>query len=121
MLDTLHCPVCNLKLKNKKLNNYHLHSVNNISDYFERNCTNGMNHFVQMFTHQKSKEVHFLKTSLAPNFTRFIEIDFLNKKSRISCFKMGQPEYIEVKKIMSPDFPFLNSLKEKVETFVTFL
>lgn len=121
MIDTLNCPICNNRLKNKKFNEHYLHIANNVSNYIERTCKSGMNHSLQFFTEESTKKVHLLKVSLSPNYSRFIEIDYLNSKCRISCLKMGQPEYIELKKIIAPDFPNLSILKEKVETLVTFL
>jgi hypothetical protein len=120
MKDTLYCPICNNKLKNKKLKNQNLYLINNCSDYIERTCSDGFNHTLQFFTEQKTKKVHLLKTSLNHNYSKFIEIDYLNNKSRISCFKMGKPEYIEIDKVIDTDFPKLDNLKNKINTYVAF-
>lgn len=121
MIDTLLCPICSNKLRNRNIKNHYAYAIDNVSNYIERTCSGGMNHSLQMLTEQDTKKVHFLKTSLNHTYSRFIEIDFLNNKSRISCLKLGKPEYIEIKKIFTPDFPELSVLKEKVETLVTFL
>jgi len=120
MNDTLYCPVCNNKLKNKNLPNQKLYAVDNQSDYIERTCSSGFNHSLRFFTDKKTKKVHLLKTSISPNYSRFIEIDFLNHKSKISCFKMGESEAININKIIEPDFPNLSNLKNKVDVYVKF-
>ena len=121
MIDTNKCPICSEKLKNRKLKNHYLYFVENISDYIEKTCSNGMNHTVQIFTDVKTKKIHLLKTSLSHDYSKFIEFDFLNSKSRISYFKLGIPEYINIKKLINPDFPKLINIKDKVNTYVNFI
>lgn len=121
MIDTKNCPICNQKLKNRNLKDHYLYFVDNVSDYTEKVCSNGINHTIQIFTDSKTKKIHLLKTSISHDYSKFIEIDFLNSKSRISYFKLGKPEYVNVKKIIYPDFPNLKSIKDKVDTYVKFI
>jgi len=120
MIDTLFCPVCNLKLKNRKLDQY-IFYIENSSNYIERTCSNGMNHVLQILVDKKTKDVHWLKMSLSDNFSKFIEIDYLNNKSKITFFHKKNKEFIDLPKVIEPDFSNLNSLKEKVNTYVKFL
>jgi len=117
MHDTLYCPICNNKLKNKKLINYKSYFIGNISNYIQRTCTNGMNHTLQFITEEKTKKVHSLKTSLNELYSRFIEIDFVNYKSRISFFNFGKPDHLIINNIFDLDFPNLKKIKEKVEIY----
>lgn len=122
MKDTQNCPICNNYLKNIKKDNHYLYNINHTDNYISHTCSLGMNHFLQFFTQKESKNVHFLKVSLTPNYSRFVEIDFFNNKSKISYFKPDKgTEYIELKKAIEPDFPKLILLKEKVDTLVNFL
>lgn len=118
MDDTLICPICQ-----KKLSNYAVSSrqdLDKTSTYTERKCA-GMNHIIVLLSNKKTNKIDYIKMSLNPNYSKFIEIDFFNKKSRISCFRDGKPEHIEISKMLEPDFPQLTKLKEKVNLFVLFL
>ena len=107
MEDTLTCPICNNKLRNLYLIDFQI----------ERTCV-GINHTLQFIV--KNKQVLFLKTSLESNYSKFIDIDFVDKKCKIIMLKMSKPFYIEIPKLLEPDFPLLLSLKEKVSLYVTF-
>ena len=65
-------------------------------------------------------KIDLLKLSLSPQYSRFIEINYVLGKSRISCMKNSQPDYIEIEKILEPDFPDLTKLREKVSLYVIF-
>lgn len=90
------------------------------ADYVERTCSSGMNHVIQLFADSNTKKVDFIKLSLNPKYSRYLEIDFLNQKCRINCMKDGKAEYIEVPKMIIPDFPNLVRLKERVSLYVVF-
>lgn len=120
MHDTLTCPICGNKLRSIKQNNKHLHQVGKTADYIERTCSDGMNHSLQIFVDESNNKVDLLKLSLNPKYSRFLEIDFHNQKCRINCLKEGKPEYIEIKKMLEPDFPDLLKLKEIVSMYIVF-
>lgn len=120
MDDILLCPVCGNKLRNIRTADKFLHPVNKTATYFERTCSGGMNHSLQLFTDEATKQVDLLKISLNSKFSRYVEIDFLNKKSRIHCLKDGKPQYIDIPKMVVPDFPTLTKLKERVGLYITF-
>ena len=120
MDDTLACPICGNKFRNIRLPHKHLHKINKTSTYFERTCSDGMNHSLQLFTDELTGQVDLIKLSLNPNYSKFIEIDFFNKKCRIICLKDSKPAYIEIQKILPLDFPLLTKLKERVSLYITF-
>jgi len=120
MEDVITCPICNGKLRTLRLIDKYHHVVNKTANYIERTCSQGMNHSLQLLTDETTGQVDFIKISLNHKYSRFIEIDFINQKSRISCMKAGKAEYIDVDKIWEPDFPNLTKLKEKVALFITF-
>jgi hypothetical protein len=120
MDDTLACPICANKLRNIKLPNKFLHAANKTANYIARTCHNGMNHSVTFYVDEDSKQVDFIKLSLNPKYSRFIEIDFVNQKCRINCLKDSKPYYIDINKILEPDFPLLNELKSRVGLYITF-
>lgn len=120
MDDTSECPICGNKLRTVWLVNRHLHSVGKTANYAERTCSTGMNHSLQLFTDTVTKKVDLLKLSLNSKYSRYLEIDFVNQRCRISCFKEGKPESIEIEKMIEPDFPLLVKLKEKVSMYIVF-
>lgn len=120
MDDISNCPICSNKLRTVWLFNKYLHPINKTANYAERTCAIGMNHSLQLFADNITNKVDFLKLSLNPKYSRYLEIDFLNQRCRISCFKEGQPKHIEIDKIIEPDFPHLIKLKEKVAMFICF-
>ena len=120
MHDTKVCPICGLKMRTINLKNRLLHLVNKQSDYIERTCSKGLNHTLMLFTDYKTGQVDFIKLSLNPKYSKFLEIDFINQKCRISCKKDGKTENIEINKMIYPDFPELTDLKSKVNLYVTF-
>jgi hypothetical protein len=120
MDDALECPICGNKLSNIKLPNKLLRSLDKTSDYVARHCISGRNHFLSFYVDENTGQVDFLKISLNPKYSRYIEIDFVNQKCRITCLKNSQPQYIAVDKMIHPDFPLLKKLRERVSLFVTF-
>jgi hypothetical protein len=119
MHDMLICPICNAKLRNIRLPGKYLYGVGKIANYIERTCV-GMNHSLQLFADESTNQVDWIKISLNPKYSKFIEIDFLNQKCRIICTKNSKPEYININKMIEPDFPSLEKLKEKINLYVAF-
>lgn len=91
-----------------------------ISDYAKRICSNGRNHIITFWTDKFTKQIDLMKISLNPKYSRFLEIDFINQKCRIICAKDGEYEYIEIPKMINPDFPELTKLKERISLYVVF-
>jgi len=56
--------------------------------------------------------------SLNNKYSRYLEIDFLNRKCRITCMKNSVSEYINIPKLLEPDFPSLKKLKERITLYV---
>lgn len=120
MDDTLACPICGNKFRNLRLPNKHLHDVNKTANYLERTCSDKMNHCLQLFSDEATSKVDLLKLSLDPKYSKYLEIDFLNQKCRINCLKDNKPTYIDIKKMIIPDFPSLVKLKERVDFYILF-
>lgn len=120
MDDTTSCPICSNKMRTTRLPNKYLHAIDKTANYFERSCTKGINHTLQLFTNESTKKVDLLRLSLNHKYSRFLEIDYINQKCRIFCFKNGEVEYIKVDKMIEPDFPNLSKLKEKVSLYIIF-
>ena len=120
MDDTPTCPVCGNKLRTVRTKNKYLHWISKTANYAERVCSKGMNHSLQIFTDEETRQVDMLKLSLNPKYSRYLEIDFVNQKCRINCMKEGKSEYIQIPKMIEPDFPDLVKLKERVSMYVVF-
>jgi hypothetical protein len=118
MEDTLTCPICGNKLRNNRLVNEFIHLLDKTSTFVERSCTAQFGHSLQFFTDTITGKVDLLKLSLTPQYSRFIEINYISGKSRISCLKNSKADYIEIERILEPDYPYLLALKEKVGLFV---
>lgn len=73
-----------------------------------------------VWTDKATKKVDLLKLSLSPKYSRFLEIDYVNQKCRIICTKDGEHEYIDIPKMVEPDFPDLVKLKEKISLYIVF-
>ena len=120
MDDVLNCPICGNKLRNVKCPDKFLHPAGKSSNYIERTCSQGRNHSLQLFCDEKTKQVDLLKLSLSADYSRYLEINFATQKCRIHCMKAGVTEYIDIDKMIEPDFPELKKLKERVGLYVTF-
>jgi hypothetical protein len=120
MDDTSDCPICNNKLRSIKLENHFLNLVDKKSTFVERTCSTGMNHHLQFFTDQETKKVDFIKISLHHTYSRYIEINFIHQKCKVSYTKDGKSHIIEIPKLIIPDFPKLDKLKERVSLYAVF-
>lgn len=118
MQDTKKCLVCGNRLSTIRMKNKHLHWVGKTANYAERVCSKGVNHFLQLFVDESTKTVDMLTVSI--QYSRHFRIDFINGKCRVVCLKENQPEYIEIPKMIEPDFPDLVRVKEKVAMYVVF-
>lgn len=79
-----------------------------------------MNHLLQFYYDKNTKQVDFLNLSLNPFYSRWVEVDFYNKKSRIIIYNNNERQYIELPRIIEPDFNNLTPLKEKISLFIAF-
>lgn len=120
MQDVQLCPICSTKLQTVSKKKRKLHWVNKTSIYTEKKCVKCHNHSLQFFVDRLSGKIDLLKFSIEANYSKFIEIDFINQKCRINCLKAGQSNYIDIPIIIEPDFPALEKLKQKVSLYVTF-
>jgi hypothetical protein len=120
MEDTLCCPICNKKLRNIRLVDHHMPTLGKTSNFVQRTCMLGQNHGLHFFVDEVTGKVDLLKVSLTHQYNRFVEINYILNKIRISCLKDGQPNYIEIAKILEPDFPDLTKLKERVGIYLVF-
>jgi hypothetical protein len=120
MDDTLTCPICQNKLRNIKTYRL-LHYIGKSSWYIERTCSKGPNHRgMQFFTDEETGKVDLLKLPLNAQYSQYLEIDFYNQNCRISSTKDGRTEYLVLDKMITPDFPALDKLKERVSLYVLF-
>jgi hypothetical protein len=119
MDDVLNCPICGTKMRTIHHKNKHLYPIEQTADYEERLCT-GPSHVIAIWFNKGTKKVDFMKLSLNPKYSRFLEIDWVHEKCRITCVRDGEYEYIEIPKMIEPDFPDLTKLKEKVNLYVVF-
>jgi len=120
MDDLLHCPICGNKLRTSHLNNKLLHPIGKIADYAERVCSEGYNHIVSLWTDKATSQIDLIKLSLNHKYSRFVEIDYINNKSRITCVKEGKYEYIEIPRLLDLDFNDLSAIKKTCSLFITF-
>jgi hypothetical protein len=120
MKDMTTCPICNNKLRSVLRYNQALYYVETLATYVERTCTLGMNQSLQFYTHVETDDVHLMKVSLTPNFSKILEVDLFNGKSRIICLKENKPQYIDLPQMIELDFPDLKNTKSKVNIYVTF-
>lgn len=121
MDDVLQCPICGNKFRNTHHKSKKLHPVDKTARYVERICSSGHNHVITIWVDKDTEQVDLINLSLNPKYSRFLEMDFVNRKCRITCIgKDGEKEYIDIPKMIRPDFPDLTKLKEKVNLFVVF-
>lgn len=120
MDDVLNCPICGNKLRTSHHTNKYVPFIEQTGDYAERICSTGHNHIIAIWTNKETKKVDFIRLSLNSKYSRFLEIDYVGQKCRITCAKEGEYEYINIPKMIEPDFPDLVKLKERVGLYVVF-
>lgn len=121
MDDTLLCPICSNKLKTITKKNTYLHYINSQGNYYIRICSSGINHFLKLITDIQTKKVVLVNFSVDKTYSKFVSLDFFNKKSWITCFKNNIPNIIKMDRLLEPDFPQLNNISQKVKLLVTFI
>ena len=121
MDDVLYCPICGDKLRTNHHSLKRLYAIEKTAEYAERTCSAGYNHVLTLWCDKETGKVDFLKFSLNHTYSRFMEIDYVNGISRITC-RTGENEreYINIPKIIVADFPDLKELKEKVNLYIVF-
>lgn len=119
MNDTSSCLICGIPMRSINMKNKHLSGVNKTSDYIERTCA-GYNHTLSFWSDILTNQVDLLKVSLNRKYSQWVDIDFINQKSRISCFNNSIPEYIYLPSVPELDFPNLLKLKEIIQLYITF-
>lgn len=117
MDDTLACPICRNKLRNISHSNMFLSYIDKTSDFTERICV-GTNHIIQLYLDKPSKKIDFLRVSLDPKYSKYLEVDFLHNKCRILCMKNSDAQTIDIAKMVELDFPSLEKLKERIALYV---
>lgn len=120
MQDVHDCPICGTRLKiisKKKLK--YLHIIGKQGFYTEKVCVQHHTHYLQIFSNVTTNKIDFIKFSINTEFSRIVEVDFHNKKSRIQCLNQGISDYIiHVPNVLELDFPTLTKLKEKVSMYI---
>lgn len=120
MDDILTCPVCGDKLRNSHSNNKLLHPTGKTANYVERICSHGYNHIVSIWTDKETKQVDYLRFSLNSNYSRFLEVDFVNQKCRLLLMEECGYKHIDIDKMLEIDFNDLSKLKEKLQLYILF-
>ena len=112
------CPICNNKLRT--INNIFVSfdKINRLTS--ERNCTKGMNHSLQIHSDIETNKVLKIKVSLAANYSKFIEINYVLNNSTILCMKDGKINPINIDKVLEIDFQDLDKLRKKVDMLIAF-
>lgn len=113
------CPICGNKLRSTKMIGTMLYTINKHAHYTDRLCS-GSAHTLQIFVDEATGRVDLLRLSLNAVNSKYLDIDYHNQKSRISCMKNGVPHHITVDRIIEPDFPDLVKLNEKVQLYIVF-
>ena len=119
MEDLILCPICGNILRTAHLNKFHLHIVGKTANYAERTCPGAHGHSIMFWTDKTTNQIDFLKVSLNCNYSRFVEIDFLNKETRVLCSRNGKFDVINVGRLLIPDFPDLSELRKSAAFCVT--
>ena len=119
MDDILNCPICGTRMRTVHHKNKHLHPINQTADYAERICS-GHSHVISFWANKTTKRIDFMKMSLNSKYSRFLEIDWVNQKCKIACVSEGEYTYIDIPKMIEPDFPDLVKLKERVNLYIVF-
>lgn len=118
MDDTTECPICNNKLRTNTTS-YMKHIEHGpAKPYISRTCTLGLNHTLQIFSF--NSKISLLKMSLDIEYSKFIEVNFVSNTCQILLLKNHSMKHIDIPKILDLDFPNLDSLRNKVDMFISF-
>lgn len=118
MKDTLICPICFNKLSNKEINSQ-LPDVPEGNKYIQRTCKNGIGHFLQIYTDPNGKVQSLLMTL---GYDKTVRMNYSNNTTtfilKSAMYDDGQ--VLLVPRILTPDFPKLEKLKEKLSLYTLF-
>lgn len=103
MDDTLICPICQSRFFTEQI-----FSVKT-SQYIKRIC-NISNHFLYILFNKSTQKVELMKFSTDPNFSTYVENDYINSISHIDLMRNSIPMTISCPLII-PDFPNFPILK----------
>src|SRR5258706_14214776 len=120
MDDILKCPICNTKLKTSHHKHKLLHPTNTTADYAERMCHEGYSHVLSAWTNKETQKVDLLRFSIDPKYSRIIDNDYVNQRCRLALLNDQTFKYIEIPKLLVPDFPDLCKFKEAISVYVLF-
>jgi hypothetical protein len=120
MDDVVLCPICGDKMRVSHLNNKFLYPVDKTSDYTERVCAANHNHVVNLWADKATNQVDYLRFSLNKEYSRWMEIDYVNQKSRITLRMGTDYQYINIPRLLLPDFPDLVAMRDQIGLFLTF-
>jgi hypothetical protein len=112
------CPICNDKF-NFLYNGEYSPFSNKKCNFVVRYC-GGINHIIQIYSNEDSCEIENMLISLEDDYSCFIDINFVNNCSKISYINSKEKESnkIFVPKLLTPDFPDLEKLREKVKKYI---
>lgn len=120
MDDITHCPMCGAKMRNLHMKDKFFRITNKTSNFVERSCHNGKNHYLWFVADVNTKQIDYLKFSLDPKYSKSIEINFIYNKCIINFLKDKSLLAIQVPKIIDPDFPDLIKLKQQTNLYCLF-
>lgn len=115
MDDITNCPICNNFLKNSNVK--FLYQTNKMVPYAVRTCTKGFAHTLRLYTDKATSKVDLIEFSISPNYSKFIEINFIKSSTQITI-KNNTTSFIHLDKVIFPDFPDLTGLLKQVDTFI---
>lgn len=105
MQDVLYCPICANTLRNRNFNK---------SIY--RSCNKGIAHFLSIKIFNKEVE----RISLILDDYTSLTVDFKENISTYYYDPLKPMSRINIPKVIEPDFPKLEKLKEKLSVYVLF-
>lgn len=101
------CPICANKLKSNKYP----------EDFTQSICNTSPAHYISVCT--MNKKIHSLYLVLDDYSA--IQILFLTKQTIYYYNPSNSKEYLTIPRILIPDFPSLNKLKQKLSTLKVFI
>lgn len=119
MNDSVFCPFCGDKFKNSYTNNNLPKAIQGNTTYIERVCAS-INHVVIFYTEKNTLQVDYIIFSIYPNYSVYIEVNFLHKATDIFIYNREFKKEITLPKILEPDFPQLTKIKDIINMYLTF-
>ena len=121
MEDTLHCPICGNKLRTKYLSNKLLPSTDKKAKYIERSCTRGYNHSILFWVDDTTEQIDLIKLFFGTGIT--LTLNYIAQNTELLSIIKNNPYKIDrmkFAKIIEPDFPDLNDLKNNLMMYILF-